>query len=173
VPPERGGREELAPRARDLEERLRDWLRREALLAGALLLLLTLLGVFGISLLPSVSVGSSSHATGPYVETQTIRSYRVTLEVSPDVFGNNTFTVSLKDAQGDPVTGAGVMIQTNSLDMDMGTQTLQLKEAGKAPGSYSGQSELTMAGHWQAAVTIRLPHDAAPLTTKFQFMAVY
>ena len=169
-----GEREELAPRARGLEERLRDWLRREALLAGALLLLLTLLGVFGISLLPSLSVGSSSHAAGPYVETRTIESYRVTLEVSPDVFGNNTFTVTLKDARGNPVTGAGVMIQTNSLDMDMGTESLQLKAAGdKAPGSYSGQSELAMAGHWQVTVDIRLPHNAVPLTTNFQFMAVY
>jgi putative copper export protein len=172
--PVAGEREELAPRARDLEERLRDWLRREALLAGALLLLLTLLGVFGISLLPSLSVGSSSHAAGPYVETRTIESYRVTFEVSPDVFGNNTFTVTLKDATGNPVTGAGVMIQTNSLDMDMGTQSLQLKAVGdKSPGSYSGQSELTMAGHWQVTVDIRLPHNAVPLTTNFQFMAVY
>ena len=172
--PNGGEREELAPRTRDLEQRLRDWLRREALLAGALLLLLTLLGIFGISLLPSLSVGSSSHATGPYVATRTISTYRVTLEVSPAVFGNNTFTVTLRDAKGDPITGAGVTIQTNSLDMDMGTESLQLKEVGdKAPGSYSGQAELTMAGHWQATVAIRLPHDTVPLTTNFQFMAVY
>jgi putative copper export protein len=169
------GREELAPRARDLEERLRDWLRREALLGGALLLALTLLGIFGISLLPNLGAGSSSgHVTGPYVRTQSIKGYRVTMEVSPDVFGTNTFTVTLKDAKGDPVTGAGVMILTNSLDMDMGTQVLQLKEVGaKAPGSYSGQSELTMAGHWQVTVEIRLSHNATPLTTKFQFAAVY
>jgi hypothetical protein len=58
--------------------------------------------------------------------------------------------------------------------MDMGTQSLQLKAVGNsASGSYSGQSELTMAGHWQVTVEIRLPDDAGKLTSKFQFTAVY
>ncbi len=83
----------------------------------------------------------------------------MTLHVSPDVFGTNTFTVTLKDAEGKPVTGAGVLVLTNSLDMDMGTQTLHLKEVGStAPGSYSGQTQLydgwSLAGNRSGTGTI-------------------
>ncbi|MGO8946660.1 MAG: FixH family protein [Ktedonobacterales bacterium] len=166
---------ELAPPARDLEERLRDWLRREALLGGALLLALVLLGIFAISLLPNLTVATSGgRSNGPYVGTETARNYSVTMNVSPDIFGNNTFTVTLKSATGQPVSGANVLVETSSLDMDMGTQTVHLKEIGKeAPGSYSGQSELTMAGHWQASVTLQLPGSRSPLTVDFQFSASY
>ena len=166
---------ELSPRSRDLEERIRDWLRREALLGGALLLALVLLGIFAISLLPTLSVASSSSQSNrPYVGTETVRNYTVTMKISPDIFGTNTFTVTLRDANGRPVAGANILVETSSLDMDMGTQTVRLNGVGKeAPGSYSGQSELTMAGHWQAIVTLRIPGNELPLTLDFQFSASY
>jgi hypothetical protein len=165
----------LSPGARALEERLRDWLRREALLAGALLLCIVLLGIFAVSLLPNLtSAGVSGQSRGPYIGTETTRNYTVTLRVSPDIFGTNTFTVTLKDAARRPVTGAHVLIETDSLDMDMGIQTVQLREIGvAAPGSYSGQSELTMAGHWKATVTLQVPGIRQPLTLDFQFSAAY
>jgi uncharacterized membrane protein len=165
----------LSPRARALEERLRDWLRREAMLAGALLLCIVLLGIFAVSLLPNLTTsGVSGQSKGPYTGTQTSGSYTVTMKVSPDIFGTNTFTVMLKDAAGRPVAGAHVQIETDSLDMDMGTQTIHLHEIGAAaPGSYSGQSELTMAGHWKATVTLQLPGSREPLTVDFQFSATY
>jgi putative copper export protein len=165
----------LSPRASALEERLRDWLRREALLAGALLLCIVLLGIFAVSLLPNLtSAGVSRQSRGPYIGTETTRNYMVTMRVSPDIFGTNTFTVTLKDAAGRPVTGVHVLIETDSLDMDMGIQTVQLREIGAAaPGSYSGQSELTMAGHWKATVTLQVPGIRQPLTLDFQFSAAY
>jgi putative copper export protein len=166
---------ELSPRARALEERLRDWLRREALLAGALLLCVVLLGIFAVSLLPNLtSTGVGGQSRGPYIGTETTRNYTVTMKVSPDIFGTNTFTVTLKDSAGRPVAGAHVLIQTDSLDMDMGIQTIQLREIGAAvPGTYSGQSELTMAGHWKATVTLQVPGSRQPLTLDFQFSAAY
>jgi putative copper export protein len=165
----------LSPSARALEERLRDWLRREALLAGALLLCVVLLGIFAVSLLPNLtSAGVSGQSKGPYIGTETARNYTVTMRVSPDIFGTNTFTVTLKDAAGRPVAGAHVLIETDSLDMDMGIQTIQLREIGAAaPGSYSGQSELTMAGHWKATVALQVPGVRQPLTLDFQFSAAY
>jgi len=166
---------ELSSRAHALEERIRDWLRREALLAGAVLLCVALLGIFAVSLLPNLtSAGVSGQSKGPYVGTETTRNYTVTMRVSPDIFGMNTFTVTVKDAAGRPVAGAHVLIQTVSLDMDMGTQTILLHELGAAaPGSYSGQSELTMAGHWKATVTLQVPGSRLPLTLDFQFSAAY
>jgi putative copper export protein len=165
----------LSPRAHALEERLRDWLRREALLAGALLLCVVLLGIFAVSLLPNLtSAGVSGQSKGPYIGTETARNYMVTMKVSPDIFGANTFTVTLKDVAGRPVAGAHVLIETDSLDMDMGIQTIHLRELGAAaPGSYSGQSELTMAGHWKATVTLQVPGNRQLLTVDFQFSAAY
>jgi putative copper export protein len=173
----RRARQELPPRARDLEERLRDWLRREALLAGALLLAVVLLGIFAVSLLPNLTVGSSGSRSGqtstPFSGTKTVDTYNVTLHVSPNVFGTNTFTVTLKDADGKPVTGAGVLILVNSLDMDMGTESQHLKEIGStAPGSYSGQTQLTMAGHWQITVQAQV-RSGAKLTVNFDLTATY
>jgi hypothetical protein len=96
------------------------------------------------------------------------------MRISPDIFGTNTFTVTVKDAAGRPVAGAHVLIQADSLDMDMGTQTILLHEVGTAaPGSYSGQSELTMAGHWKATVTLQVPGSRLPLMLDFQFSAAY
>jgi hypothetical protein len=96
------------------------------------------------------------------------------MKVSPDIFGANTFTITLKDASGRPVSGAHVLVDTDSLDMDMGIQTTHLQEIGAAePGSYSGQTELTMAGHWKATVTLQVPGSRVPLTFDFQFSAAY
>ncbi len=167
---------ELVTRTRDLEERLRDWLRREALLGGALLLALVLVGIFAVSLLPNFTAATrgAGRSLGPYVSTETVQHYAVTMKISPDTFGTNTFTVTLKDDSGRPVSGARVMVAASSLDMDMGTQTVRLGQVGKgAPGSYTGQSELSMAGHWQAQVTIRVPDSRIPLTLDFQFSATY
>jgi putative copper export protein len=174
-PPDQPEPPMLSPRARALEERLRDWLRREALLAGALLLCVVLLGIFAVSLLPNLtSAGVSGQSKGPYIGTEAARNYIVTMKVSPDIFGTNTFTVTLKDAAGRPVAGAYVLIETDSLDMDMGIQTIHLRELGAAaPGSYSGQSELTMAGHWKATVTLQVPGNRQSLTVDFQFSAAY
>jgi uncharacterized membrane protein len=173
----RQDRQDLPPRARDLEERLRDWLRREALLAGALLLTVVLLGIFAVSLLPNLTATSPGSGSGqtssPFTGTKTVETYDVTLHVTPGVFGTNTFTVTLKDADGKPVTGAGVLILTNSLDMDMGTQSLHLKEVGStAPGSYSGQTQLTMAGHWQITVQAQV-RSGVKLTVNFDLTATY
>jgi copper transport protein len=166
--------DDISPRARSLEERLREWLRREAWLGGAVLLCVALLGIFAGSLAPNLAAIPSNGPKGPFVATQTVNKYAVTMKVSPAIFGTNTFTVTITTPQGQPLAGAGVVIETSSLDMDMGTQTTQLKEVGStAPGSYSGQADITMAGHWQVVVRILLPHSPQPLTATFQFSATY
>src|SRR5262249_2959499 len=54
----------LSSRARSLEERIRDWLRREAVLGGAVLLCVALLGIFAGSLAPTVAPASGLAASG-------------------------------------------------------------------------------------------------------------
>ena len=162
----------LSPRARALEERLRDWLRREAFLGGVVLLCVALLGIFAGSLSPAAPTAGAATSGGLVVQTRQAGPYKVTLKVTPASFGSNTFTVSLKDAQGKPVDGAAVTITTIMLDMDMGPGSLQLQpQAALGPGVYTGDTDLTMAGHWQINVKIVPPGSTAPIVAPFKFSA--
>src|SRR5262249_6578421 len=152
----------LSSRARSLEERIRDWLRREAVLGGAVLLCVALLGIFAGSRAPSgapasrVAARGSSSAVGS--QPPPAGPPPVTLQVTPARFGRNDFIVTVADAKNQPVNGAVVVIAQTSLDMDMGTQSVQLKAADNVPGEYSTQADLTMGGHWQIDVKIIPPN---------------
>ncbi len=173
-----GAEPPLSPRAGSLEERLRDWLRREALIGGAVLLCVALLAIFAGSLAPAAAPTTGSTTTGqqgkPFVSApQQAGPYTVTLTVSPDRFGSNTFEVTLKDGQGKAVTGAGVVLEQTMLDMDMGSQSDQLKADPTAPGTYTGQTDLAMAGHWRVVVKILPPDSQQTASTTFTFSASY
>jgi putative copper export protein/methionine-rich copper-binding protein CopC len=166
----------LGASARALAQGLEDWLRREAALGVCILIAVALLAAFAGSLTPSLAAsgGSSSASSGaPYVSApQTAGGLTATLRVSPDAFGTNTFTVTLRDARGQPVSGAGVIIADEMLDMDMGVQTAQLKPTTEA-GVYSGQADLTMAGHWQVTVQVLPPNSQQLQKFVFRFSASY
>ncbi|MFI5273096.1 MAG: FixH family protein, partial [Ktedonobacterales bacterium] len=163
-----------AASVRTLEERLRDWLRREALLAAAVLLCVALLGIFAGTLVPTIPASAGTTSQGVFLQTQQSQGYDVTLKVTPDTFGTNTFIVTVLDAQRKPITGAAVVLENTNLDMDMGTQTQQLQPIGAtAPGSYSGRADLTMAGRWQITVKLLLPNVKQPLVVSYNLTAGY
>ena len=87
----------------------------------------------------------------------TDKQYTLQLQVSPNRFGNNTFTVQVHDSQGKPATNVGVTIYTTMLDMDMGTDFFNLTPTGG--GKYSSQYEIAMAGHWQLLIKVRVPDN--------------
>jgi copper transport protein len=152
-----GGDGVISGGARKLAGRLEDWLRREAILGLGVLLCAALLGAFAGSLAtaPTPIAGASS---GAYVNTATTTpngDYAVTLKVAPAKFGTNTFLATVKDKNGKPVEGASVLLQTTMLDMDMGTESFQLQTVGPdSPGTYGGQADLDMGGHWGLAVKV-------------------
>jgi copper transport protein len=157
----------LSPPAARLATALEDWLRREAVLGAAILLCVALLGVFAGSLAPTTtSQGAAAPVAHAFNQTQTVDGLTGTLVVSPATFGSNTFTVTILDAKGQPLTGAGVELLTQSLDMDMGVQTTQLQPSG-TPGVYSGTADLTMAGHW--GITVRVLPANVQQFTKFEY----
>lgn len=82
--------------------------------------------------------------------------YSVTLNVNPNRFGTNVFTVHLTDVQtGQPLGAnqAGVTVFTTMLDMAMGTDSLQLQADSK--GAFTGSGDLSMGGDWGIDVQIR------------------
>jgi copper transport protein len=152
---------------RRLAEQLEDWLRREALLGLGVLLCAALLGAFAGSLAtaPTPIAGASSGAYVNTVNTTPNGDFAVTLKVAPAKFGANTFLVTVKDKNGKPVEGASVLLQTTMLDMEMGTQSLQLQPVGAdSPGTYGGQADLAMGGDWGLAVKV-LPTGAKDFET--------
>jgi len=168
-----GGEAPLSPPAAHLADALEDWLRREAVLGAAILLCVALLGVFAGSLVPaSTTQGAPAPAAQGFNQTQTVDGLTSTLVVSPATFGSNTFTVTLVDASGKPLEGAGVELLTQSLAMDMGVQSTQL-QPGSAPGVYTGTADLTMAGRWSISVRV-LPANSQQFTKfEYQLTATY
>ncbi|HEY0757249.1 MAG TPA: copper resistance protein CopC [Ktedonobacteraceae bacterium] len=82
--------------------------------------------------------------------------YRITLNVTPDRFGTNLFTVHITDSQNGQQLGpnqAGVIVYTTMLDMAMGTDDFPLQPDGK--GGFSGSGDLAMGGNWQILIQIR------------------
>ncbi|HEU5441860.1 MAG TPA: copper resistance protein CopC [Ktedonobacterales bacterium] len=167
-----GDADELPAATHTLSDRLQNWLRREALVGVLILGCVALLAAFAGSLTPPAQ--AAPPASGAFVQTQQVSGYAITLKVTPVTFGTNTFTATVRDAQGNPVEGAQVLIQTTMLDMDMGVQNVQLQPIGaSAPGSYTGQGDLTMAGHWGIAVKV-LPKQAKDfIIAQFKITASY
>lgn len=166
-------------RVEHLSERLRFWVRQEALLGVAVLLCASLLGGLAGTLTPAAAGSGTSAPTmtatssTPVNLTQTQDGLKVTFKVAPDTFGPNSFGVVLVDAAtGKPIDGASVHLISTMLDMDMGTQTLDLK--GQGGGFYLGQGDLTMGGHWQMVVQVRVPSDPTTIHKfTFQFSASF
>lgn len=86
-------------------------------------------------------------AVKPFNATVKTKNNKVTIKltVSPNRFGTNVFTVSVLSSNGVPDTNVGVTIYTQMMDMDMGTDTVNLQPDGK--GNFSAQGDLNMGGH--------------------------
>jgi hypothetical protein len=88
----------------------------------------------------------------------TDNKFTVQLNVNPNRFGTNIFTVTVIDnSTHKPTTDVGVSLYTTMLDMDMGTDTVNLRPDGK--GHFSSPGDLSMSGHWGIRIQIRTPDD--------------
>ncbi len=162
----------LAKRSRQLT-RVLSW---EPLLGVAVLVCVGLLSVFGGTLSPITAVqqaGSPAGTAAPFHATAKTKDGKltVTLSINPNRAGPNGFQASVADARtGAPVTNVGVSLYTTILDMDMGTDTVNLQPDGK--GHFSATGDLVMGGHWQIRIQVRTPdntlHEAiVKVTTSF------
>ena len=137
-------------------------LRWESWLGVAVLVCAGLMNVFAGTLVPINTVSQQSGANGAPAGafTSTARAsdgtYRVTLTISPNRFGSNVFTVQVINVQSGKTPGPNeisVSVSLTMLDMDMGTDSLDLLPDGK--GGFSGSHDLFMSGNWDLKVQIR------------------
>ena len=149
--------------------RLTEVLRWEPLLGVAVLVCVGLMNVFTGTLSPTSA--QQQQPTGNVVGPRFIagRSFNTTvkttdskftiiLNVNPNRFGTNIFTVSVVDNSiGKPTTNVGVSLYTTMLDMDMGTDTVNLLPDGK--GHFSASGDLSMGGNYQIRIQIRTPNN--------------
>jgi len=88
-------------------------------------------------------------ATGPFHETKLLdNGDQLTLNVSPNTVGMNTFTIDLKDKNGQSVTDIEQLtLTTSSLDMEMGKETFRVPVV--SPGTFQTEGMyLNMTGRW-------------------------
>ena len=141
--------------------RLMSVLRWEPLLGVGVLICAGLMNVFAGTLLPA-----SVNQPPPTTPTQQVKPFNalvktsdhlftVKLTVSPNRFGSNVFTATVMNSKGTVVTNVGVSIYTTMLDMDMGTNAINLQPDGK--GHFSATGDLDMGGNWALRVQIRAP----------------
>ena len=139
-------------------KRMTTMLRWEPVLGVAVLICVGLMNVFAGTLSPTASAqqqqttGTTTafHATAKTSDNK----FTVALTVNPNTAGPNLFTVSVIDNRtGAPTTNVGVSLYTTHLDMDMGTDTVNLQPDGK--GHFSAIGDLVMGGHWQIRIQIR------------------
>jgi copper transport protein len=99
---------------------------------------------------------------GPVADVVTKNGYRVELHVDPNrAAAENTFSLHIT-RDGQPVTGAEVVIGVTMLDMEMGTQSYALTET--SPGVYShAVPALLMVGHWGLSFDVT-PKNGAPFS---------
>jgi mono/diheme cytochrome c family protein len=92
----------------------------------------------------------------------------IALAVEPGAVGSNSITVSLTDRLGKPITNASdVGVRMSYLDADLGGEFEFATDGGD--GQHVLQdSQLTIAGPWQAEVVVRRP-DAFDARTAFRF----
>src|SRR6266446_5651444 len=136
---------------------------RTPLLGVGVIVCVGLLNVYGGTLAPS-GTAQQQQQTGskPQPFTASVRTtdnkFTATLTVNPNRFGTNVFTVSVVDnSTGKADTNIGVSLYTTMLDMDMGTDTVNLLPDGK--GHFSASGDLAMAGDWEIRIQIRTPDN--------------
>lgn len=150
-------------------------LRWEPVLGIAALVAFGLMSVFAgtLDVIPTTTQQQPGAKTLPFTSTVHTSDNKFTaqLEVNPNRFGANVFTVTVTDSDtGEIDTSVGVTVATTMLDMDMGTDSISLTPDGK--GHFSGTGDLSMAGHWQISIQIRTAdhtlHEAnADIVTPF------
>ena len=127
----------------------RRWLNFLILLVAPLLLALAFGGAQGCGVQDDVA--DASQTFGP----QTAGGFTVALRAStypPEPRGQARFVITITDKEGEPVTGARVVLDMTMPAMPMPPNRPEAIE--QAPGQYTTTVVFTMAGEWDALIAV-------------------
>ncbi|MFC4802035.1 copper resistance CopC/CopD family protein [Neobacillus sp. GCM10023253] len=107
---------------------------------------------------------------GPINETKTVdNGNKITFEASPNVIGENTFELFLKDRNGQPIKDVEqVTLTFISLEMEMGEDTKTLMKVKEGEYIAKGMN-FNMAGRWKVHVHV-LTKELESINTDFNVM---
>jgi copper transport protein len=119
-----------------------------------ILLALVSIAILGTILTACDTGNTQPQASGYQTNVKTSDGlFLVQFHVTPNRLGANTFVVVPTASDGKkPATTMKVHLDTTMLDMDMGTDIIDLQV--NKNGSYNGQGYLTMAGNWQIRIEL-------------------
>jgi copper transport protein len=156
-------------------KRLIKVLRWEPVLGIAVLICTGLMNVFAGTLQPVAAQQNQpqtiqepgSHGKPFNTTAQTTDGkFKLKLAIAPNSFGTNLFTVNVLDSNGKQDTNVGVSVYLTMLDMDMGTDTVNLQPNDK--GGFGAEGDLSMPGNWQMRLQVRtLDNNLHEATLKF------
>ena len=156
-------------------KRLIKVLRWEPVLGIAVLICTGLMNVFAGTLQPVAAQqnqpqtiqepGSHGKPFNATVQT-TDGKFKLKLAIAPNSYGTNLFTVNVLDSNGKQDTNVGVSVYLTMLDMDMGTETINLQPNDK--NGFGAEGDLSMPGNWQMRLQVRtLDNNLHEATLKF------
>ncbi|HEY2493443.1 MAG TPA: copper resistance protein CopC [Paenibacillus sp.] len=118
------------------------------------------------AVLSNIPTGLSS--PGPIHQSHKLdNGYRISLGVSPNITGNNTFEVNIHNAAGQEFTDVQqIKLTLTSLDMDMGKYEIIIPITPSTP--LRKEDLISMAGRWSAQVHV-LTHSLESWDTTFTF----
>ena len=99
----------------------------------------------------STSASSNFHTSTKTSDSQ----LTITLDISPNHVGPNTFTVHITDANGTAQTQDTVSLAESMTTMNMGTEVMPMQPDGK--GGYTASGSIGMSGTSQVRVVIHTP----------------
>ena len=153
-------------------DHIRRWLKRFVI--GEAVLAVLVVGSVGVltSLEPARQVAGreGKGVSDSLVFRDTVEGTGIVFEIDPGRVGANRLVVSLEDRLGTPITDASdVSVLLTYIGADLGEEGASTVPAGD--GSYVlEQSLISIAGVWQAELTVRRP-DAFDARTAFRFEA--
>jgi copper transport protein len=142
--------------------------RLRVLIAAEVILTLCILVAVGAmtSISPSRTVLAqraltASPASKPIEETQMSDAMHVQLRIEPGWVGSNTFTLTLSDHHGKPITDASLLrLRFDHQRQDLGESELRIQppDNGSATGTYhAAGANLSQEGTWRIRMTVQRP----------------
>ncbi|MEP7287604.1 MAG: FixH family protein [Chloroflexota bacterium] len=93
----------------------------------------------------------------PIVASQTADDLNIQLAISPGWIGENTFTVTLTDQQGNPVKDASLLrLKFDDQTQTLGQSELRIQHGDKGVYTVQG-SNLSLPGDWRLRLTVQRP----------------